>query len=77
MNRASFQLLHTFGMNLYAANTAGIRRTAMTMNPSPKSRPYVIPVSSGWWNSFHGSTAPMYMNPPKLRRTSTAEFTSS
>lgn len=77
MNSASLTFLHTFGMNLYAMRIAGMRRKTMTRKPRPNRRPYVMPVTSGWWNSSHESTAPMYMKPPKLSSTSMQELTSS
>lgn len=77
MNRASFQFLHTRGMSLYRSSMLGMRRSRRTRNPSRTSRGYVIPVISGWLNSSHGNIAPMYMNPPKFRRTSIQGLTSS
>lgn len=77
INKASFQSLMTAGMNLYAIKMAGIRRKIKTRKPRPMSRATVIPVTSGRWNSLQGTIAPMYMNPPKFRSTSTLALTSS
>ena len=74
---ASFQFFTTPGMALYSMKTPGILLKNSTRKPSPMSLGIVSPVSSGRCISFQGTTAPMYMKPPKFRTTSKHEFTSS